>query len=206
MRQDRVGRIRGGVCLFLRDDLTGEKLDSFSNSVCELLVVKVHQINTILIVIYRLPDTKLSEFMPVIRKVECLQQSLPTPSPNIVMMGDFNFPKHVMSWVSVDGVNVPNVAGHRAAEDGSENCHERQQAGQLCELANMLYLTQEVDLPTRGNELLDLIWSSNKDLVSSLIIEDYAEFTDHRIISATTTLQMKEEGHTERQFLLDSGK
>ena len=44
IRQDRQGKQRGGVCLFLREDLTGEILCSHSNSVCELLIVKVHQI------------------------------------------------------------------------------------------------------------------------------------------------------------------
>ena len=40
-------RIRGGVCLILRDELTGEVLSSFSYGVCELLIVHVHQMNTI---------------------------------------------------------------------------------------------------------------------------------------------------------------
>ena len=37
LRQDRQGRQRGGVCLFLRDDLTGEVLGGYSNGVCEVL-------------------------------------------------------------------------------------------------------------------------------------------------------------------------
>ena len=51
--QDRNGRPRGGVCLFLREDLTGEIVTSYSNGVCELLVVHVHQVNTIVVVVYR---------------------------------------------------------------------------------------------------------------------------------------------------------
>ena len=57
-RQDRKGRTRGGVCLFLRDDMTGEVVSSFSNGVCEVLTVKVHQVNTLVTVVYRPPDTK----------------------------------------------------------------------------------------------------------------------------------------------------
>ena len=83
LRQDRQGRQRGGVCLFLRDDLTGEILCSHSNGVCEVLVVHVHQL-TIATVIYRPPDTRLSEFSPILGKLEnvskiCLPQPLPSP-------------------------------------------------------------------------------------------------------------------------------
>ena len=61
LRQDRKGRTRGGVCLFLRDDMTGEVVNTFSNGVCEVLIVHVHQVNTIVTVVYRPPDTKLVE-------------------------------------------------------------------------------------------------------------------------------------------------
>ena len=51
LRCDRVGRQGGGVAVYLRDDLTGEVLGSFDNGVCELLVVFVHQLNTVAAVI-----------------------------------------------------------------------------------------------------------------------------------------------------------
>ena len=70
MRQDRRDRIRGGVCLLLRDDLTGEIVSCASNGVCELLIVHVHQVNTLVTVVYRPPDTKLSEFVPIIKQID----------------------------------------------------------------------------------------------------------------------------------------
>ena len=59
LRSFRAGRERGGVCLFLRDDHTGEVLNTFSKGVCELLVVQVHQLNIVVAVRYRPPDTRL---------------------------------------------------------------------------------------------------------------------------------------------------
>ena len=42
-----MGRQEGGVGLYLRNDLTGEILGSSETSICELLVVHLHQINTL---------------------------------------------------------------------------------------------------------------------------------------------------------------
>ena len=50
LRRDRDGREGGGVCLFLRDDLTGEVLSNFDNGVCSLLVCRIHQLNSIVCV------------------------------------------------------------------------------------------------------------------------------------------------------------
>ena len=46
-RSDRKKRQGGGVALFLRDDLSGEVLSTFSNGVCESIIVKIHQLNHI---------------------------------------------------------------------------------------------------------------------------------------------------------------
>ena len=70
LRCDRAGRQRGGVCLLLRDNLTGEVLDTFSNGVCELLMVRVHQLNTVVAVCYRPPDTTLREFEAALSRLD----------------------------------------------------------------------------------------------------------------------------------------
>ena len=49
LRCDRVGRQGGGVALYIKEDLTGDVLGSFDNGVCELLVVMVHQLNTVVL-------------------------------------------------------------------------------------------------------------------------------------------------------------
>ena len=116
-RCDRDGRQGGGVALYLREDLTCEILGSLDNGVCELLAVHVHQLNTVAVVIYRPPDTRLSEFTPVLSKLDAVLSDLGDPTPNIVIMGDFNFPDQHLSWKSSDdGFLVPLVHGHRQAD------------------------------------------------------------------------------------------
>ena len=113
---DRVGRQRGGVCLFLREDLTGEVLSSYSNGVCELLMVKVPQLNTVVVVMYRPPDTTQQEFEMVLSKLDELLLELPAPTPTIALMGDLNFPGSTVTWSREDGELLPKVAAHRQAE------------------------------------------------------------------------------------------
>lgn len=122
-----------------RDDLTGEVLGS---AVCELLVVNIHQLNTVVAIVYRPPDTKLSEFHHILTKLDSLLCSLPSPTPNRVLMGDLNFRDRNLSWIrSDDGILVPVVHEHRqvSVDDGPQI---RQQAARIWDLALKHNLTQ----------------------------------------------------------------
>ena len=138
--------------------------------------------------------------------IDSVLQNLPAPTPNVTLMGDLNFPSSVISWHLVDGVLLPRVAGHRVQGDQCEGGKERLQAAKLCELAVKYNLTQQIGLPTREREILDLIWSSNPDLISNVLVDTFKDFTDHSVITATTTYRLDREVNKEEQFLLDSGQ
>ena len=103
---DRAGgRQGGGVALYLRDDLCGDILASFSEvhplrggSVCEMLVVKVHQLDTVVCVVYRPPDTRIDEFAGLLQCLDSTLSALPTPSPTVIAMEDLNFPQSCIAW------------------------------------------------------------------------------------------------------------
>ena len=78
-RCDRSGgREGGGVALFVSDQLTGDVLASFDNQVCGLLVVKIYELDTVVCVCYRPPDTTLTEFDDILK---CLDNALLLASP-----------------------------------------------------------------------------------------------------------------------------
>ena len=88
-----------------------------NGSVCELLVVKVHQLDTLVCVLYRPPDTRIEEFSEVLHCLDNTLSSLPTPTPTVILMGDINLPQSCISWRrSEEGILVPTVAGHRDTE------------------------------------------------------------------------------------------
>ena len=206
LRSDRAGRQGGGVAIYLRDDLTGEVLGATDNGVCELLAVHVHQLNTVVTVIYRPPDTRLAEFSPVLAQLDNILCELSDPTPSIVLMGDFNFSKQNMYWIRSDnGHLIPLVHGHRHDGD-DEGVHVRQQAAKLCDLALKHNLIQYVDKVTHGNEILDLIYTNDNDLVSSIQAEPWPTFTDHSVVSATVSYQLGREPAKMETHLLDSGR
>ena len=204
LRCDRAGRQRGGVCLLLRDDLIGDVLNSYTNGVCELLVVHVHQLNTVVAVCYRPPDTTLGEFEAALVRLEEVLEDLPAPTPTIAFMGDLNFPAGVVTWPREDGQLLPRVAAHRQVETAGPQV--RQQCFKLCQLMARHSMVQTVGSPTHGNEILDLIWSNNHELVTEIQVTPYLEFTDHSVIVAATSYKVKEEVNKEQMFLLDSGR
>ena len=158
-------------------------------------------------VVYRPPDTGLNEFAPILSKMEEVFQNLPAPAPTITVMGDLNFPSTVVSWQQVEGVLHPRVAGCRARCDkDDEGGQVRQQAARLFSLAEKYHLTQQVGLPTREKEILDLVWSSNPDLISNTVVDTFRDISDHSVVTAITSYRLAKEADKAEQFLLESGK
>ena len=51
-RCDRANRIGGGVCIYVKDSISSETCVSFSNSTCELLILKLVEPELIIILLY----------------------------------------------------------------------------------------------------------------------------------------------------------
>ena len=101
VRTERLGK---GVTLYIREDITGDVLAEFDNGTCEMILVFVHQLNTVVAVCYRPPNTKYGQFSEMLRLLDSTLSDLSTPTPNICWMGDFNFPASAIQWHWVDGL------------------------------------------------------------------------------------------------------
>ena len=202
-RCDRARREGGGVALYLRDDLTGDLLLSYDNDVCQLLVVHIHQLDHVVAVIYRPPDTRCAEFSAALTKLDIILSSLPTPIPTVTILGDLNLPRSAVKWVrGEDGNLLPIISNHREGEtaDGKQ---DRLQAQRLADFALKHSLTQQVDKVTHGVEILDLIFTSDHELVGSVEVESWKNFTDHKVVTASVNYQMDtpETSHEETHLL-----
>ena len=89
------------------------------------------------------------------------------PLPNILLLGDFNFPQ------------IERTSGIMRC--GGRSRDERRGAELLCEVMEDLCLTQIVEKPTRGDNLLDLVLVNNSDLVYDCEVRDVG-LSDHRMI------------------------
>ena len=89
LRCDRAGgRQGGGVALYLREDLTGEILTTYAKvhplrggSVCEIIVVKIHQLDTVVCLVYSPPDTRMDKFAGLLNCLDGALSDLPSPLP-----------------------------------------------------------------------------------------------------------------------------
>ena len=98
------GRSSGGVGIYLRDDfaIQSETLFTYGNGVIESIGVMVKPVNLLLLATYRSPDNRDKEnpmnshkrstnreFTPYLTAVGKLLSDLPSPTPDIMLMGDY---------------------------------------------------------------------------------------------------------------------
>ena len=170
-----------------------------------MLIVKVHQLNSIVVVLYRPPDTTSSELRGALSCLDDTLSSLPSPLPSIVICGDLNLRQKHVSWKrSEDGDLVPCVGGHREGETS-----DRPQASRIIDICQKFGMVQQVDKATRSasGEILDLVFTSDEDLVSYVETEDHLTFTDHAVVTCYTNF--KSSGQTdgpEKSYLCENGE
>ena len=165
VRSDRYSRVGGGVCVYVRTTVNFKICLCFSNSVRELLILKLQNPSTIIIIIYR-PSCLDCNFIDVISRTEQYILTISAPLPNIILLGDFNFP--LIDWSN------PN-----------SQCP---MSSPLFHLSDHLFLSQQVSKPTRNSNILDLIFSPN-NLINSIDICD-TFISDHRMLTVETNIPM----------------
>ena len=105
--------------------------------------VYIKETNTILGVVYRAPTSPVNDlFDELSHFIE--QCEIDKVCPDIYLMGDFNMPD--IDWET-----------HTGGTDSS--------AQTLLKFANTFFLTQLVDSPTRGSNILDLVLTNRPDYV-----------------------------------------
>ncbi len=165
-RTDRKNRAGGGVALYVKDTLICSELLSYTDDVCDLLIVKIEDINLIAVLAYKPPDTTKDQFDILLNKIRATLGVLGSPSPNILLLGDFNIPN--MTWKQIDNQIIPEHKESRHAEA-------------LLNLCEHFHLNQQITEPTRLGNFLDLIFTNNESLIYNIIVSD-STYSDHRII------------------------
>ena len=182
-RTDRGGgRKGGGVVVYILRDLapvTATVL-SKSNGTVEFSILHIKSHNIIIISIYRPPDCPVRLFAEAIDLIKEKLDELEETGANLVMLGDFNFPNINWQTKNVYGGSVEN----------------RQQTQILCDLTDRHCMEQYIQKPTRGKNILDLLFLNNEKLLHHYSVQETI-LSDHNLIIAHTTL-------TERNNIADS--
>ena len=185
LRSDRKNHRRkgirdsGGAAIYInsQDMLDTETILNFSNGVVEAIGVHIKTRNVVVIVVYRQPDDMKQKirsnshaFRSFLSELDQALKDLPTPSPDILLCGDFNLPHAIWSDETCSG----------ATSD------ERIMIEDLKKLVNEHLLIQKIDGPThRDGNLLDLLFTNNADYIHSFS-SNITVLSDHFLIECKT--------------------
>ncbi|MPC34244.1 hypothetical protein E2C01_027628 [Portunus trituberculatus] len=171
-RADRSSSSHGGVATYIRDDIASstEELKLFSNGTTELLSLYLRKIGLILITVYRPPNTTMEEFINISKMIKEIISNVES-STEVIILGDFNLPSIKWSNMSIKGTT----------REG------KQQALALIEVMENDLLIQCIDMPTRGDNILDLIIMNSNGLIHSLEATDTV-MSDHKFITALANI------------------
>ncbi len=145
-RKDRPGKtVGGGVLIAVRNSLVSECVDELDSD-CEIVWVKLKLIDSKDLYVgafYRPPSNKETDLCELEKSIKRLQST----NSIVCLCGDFNLPG--ISWETDSAIT------------GSKNIDL---SNKLLEIKDDAGLTQMIDTPTRGNNILDLYFTTNPTL------------------------------------------
>ena len=175
LRQDRKKRERGGVVLFVHNNLPTSNVKTFDDSFCGGIVCELNSIKAILITIYRPPGAPDSSFENLLKFIQrCITETTDNNEyRDIFFTGDFNLPE--ICWP--------------ICEKQTTQTKLSQSATLLLNFMEEHLLNQYVDKPTRGDNILDLILTNNSNIISHIQSLE-TNLSDHNIIKMQTTYNL----------------
>ena len=183
----RSRRTGGGVIIYVSNDHTYQTLASTSDEMCSLAAIYINEMNLVVFMAYRPPPNYKNQYNGevlensfkniVIDNIKKIMSEFNTPTPDIILAGDFNFPK--ASWLAGIGKINPDLRSNKRS------------LKQLIEIATEFNLLQKVSEGTRETRsgtknILELIFTNNHELISNIYIQS-TEITDHKYIVCETS-------------------
>ena len=191
IRADRILRQKGGVIMYIRDQLTVEYSLTFSNSFVEFVALFIPSLDLALVTVYRPPAVPAIKFSEALIKIDNWIEDLEKilgKTPNIIVSGDFNFPG-MGTWTTTDMDYSATNASTRAVNTNMLG-NSSIQVKKLIDTVHKNAFSQVVKIPTRIENILDLMFVNNQDLVENIETIENILITDHKLIVANLSTQI----------------
>ncbi len=171
-RTDRVGRDGGGVALFVSTDLNSFLVNSSIIGVTETIwVMTMFGPTKVLFgVVYRPPGTTAEVSKQVTDEIRETISKYPGAIP--ILMGDFNYPG--IDWIT----ETSSLGGSEQARSESYFLGEMQSHGMI----------QHTLSPTNGLNVLDLIFTNEPSLITSVNHHPPLGLADHDVLEISIQL------------------
>ena len=177
------GRNSGGVAVYIQNNLPSspEILLEHSCGVIEAICLRMPHLNLVVCSIYRQPNDPgggnictAEQLTNLIGEISEVLDSIPAPSPNIVIGGDFNLPH--ARWSSFK--HLPGASSE-----------EKRMINIISDFCSRHFLTQIVEQPThRAGNILDLIFTNNPSIFVKVDITPASPISSHYLLVASTSL------------------
>ena len=153
-RRDR-DRHGGGVLILIKSSIPAVRRSEFESH-CEIIWIQLSTSDGPLLfgVFYRSPNSDVSTLIELNTAISTIPGGL-----RLVLCGDFNVPD--IDW----SMTTPKVQSFVNST--------------FCDIVSDNFLTQLVHQPTRGDHILDLIFTNHLNCVSSIEVVDNLPGTDH---------------------------
>ena len=178
-RGDRKEIIRGGTAIYLHDKLEANKICEISYQKCDMVAIMIPEIQTLNIVIYRPPGTRSSEFNHILNELQRILRNLEKPDPTIILSGDFNFP--FVKWKRMPD----NSCSWEYKSHTNARADEKSQFEKLLGICNSQFMLQIIEEPTRIENTLDLVFTNEISLITSVEVNN-SNHSDHDKIEIST--------------------
>lgn len=164
-RSDRKDRKQGGVAVYVHNSITVNKVEKYSDGYCEAVMIYIKKAKLYITSIYRPPMSPEESFKECMKKVKSFTDK--QTECDHIMLGDFNF--RFLNWntetISTDGISSA----------------ETRQAEYFLNYTNTNLLTQVVDEATRKDSVLDLVLTTNSDIIHNTETEQILK-SDHKMV------------------------
>ena len=175
---------RGGVCLLVPDTLCVTRVRGFSSGMNDNLNIEIEQLDTIIICIYRTPNSSKHHFSLNLKHIEEYISS--SKLGKVIVNGDMNFSKNLVTWsgLMVDETEefIPTVLGYFENDTSNIQSDKKKQAQNFINCMSLVDdISQLVTKITNGINILDLIYTNLHPVTNVEHIESYP-FSDHNIL------------------------
>ena len=147
----------GGALCYIKDNLVVDNVNKFSNGKCEVLALTIPKLSLSLFILNRPPKTNPDKFQEAIDFCQGIISDLPNDQLSAVM-GDFNFPKELITWTQSE---FGGMVGHVHGVSGDDT----KSANVMINIMNDIASVQHVMTPTRDTNIHVLFFTNDNQLV-----------------------------------------
>ena len=148
------------------------------------------------------PTLKFEEAMETVRNWFESIVIIGKPVPSLIVNGDFNFPA-MKTWNSNDQASLIDAVSARV-NDGLEVAQGKIQMKILNDFCEEQMLSQVLDVATREEAHLDLIFTNSDNLIKDSVVEEHISLSDHRTIVSSLDVSVSSAPPPARSNLSDS--